>query len=206
MRTLLFLDTETTGLDTGKDRVVQLSTRLVSASGTQDYNQLVRPENFAIPAAAVKIHGITEQVATLQGASIAQVLEAFSAQLDQADIIVGHNVEYDIAMIIAEAKRSGNHDLVATLTHPRFGLNGGVRAAICTQRLAADYLLAIGENPSHSNTKLTTIYRKLFGEELTGAHDALVDAIACQRIYRFLSNFQVEHSLQFPSDIVCLED
>jgi|AntRauTorckE5430_2_1112549.scaffolds.fasta_scaffold00275_17 DNA polymerase III epsilon subunit-like protein len=206
MRALLFLDTETTGLDTGKDRVVQLSTRLVSASGTQDYDQLVRPENFAIPAAAVKIHGITEQVATLRGVSIARVLEEFSTQLEQADIIVGHNVKYDIAIIIAEAKRNGYHDLVATLTHPRFGLNAGVRAAICTQRLAADYLLAIGEDPSRSNTKLTTIYHQLFGEELTGAHDALVDAIACQRIYNFLSAFQTKQGVHFPSDILCFED
>jgi len=206
MRALLFLDTETTGLDTGIDRIVQLSTRLVSASGTQDYNQLVRPENFAIPAAAVKVHGITEQVATLRGTSIAQVLEEFSAQLNHADIIIGHNVKYDIAIIIAEAKRSGYHDLVATLTHPRFGLNDGVRAAICTQRLAADYLFSAGEEPSRSNTKLTAIYRRLFGEELTGAHDALVDAIACQRVYTFLNDFQMKHSLQFPSDIVCLED
>lgn len=206
MRALLFLDTETTGLDTGIDRIVQLSTRLVSASGTQDYNQLVRPENFVIPAAAVKIHGITEQVATLHGTSIARVLEEFFAQLHHADIIIGHNVKYDIAIIIAEAKRNGYYDLVATLTHPRFGLNDGVRAAICTQRLAADYLLATGEDPSRSNTKLTAIYRRLFGEELAGAHDALVDAIACQRVYNHLRGFQLEHRLEFLADIICLDD
>jgi len=206
MRALLFLDTETTGLDTEIDRIVQLSTRLVSASGTQDYDQLVRPENFVIPAAAVKIHGITEEVATLRGTSIARVLEEFSAQLHQADIIIGHNVKYDIAIIIAEAKRNGYHDLVATLTYPKFGLYDGVRAAICTQRLAADYLLAAGEEPSRSNTKLTVIYRRLFGEELAGAHDALVDAIACQRVYNHLRDFQLEHGLEFLADIICLDD
>ncbi|MFT6485430.1 MAG: DNA polymerase elongation subunit (family B), partial [Neolewinella sp.] len=168
MRALLFLDTETTGLDTGKDRIVQLSTRLVLPTGSQDYNQLVRPQNSAIPDTTTKIHRSANQVANLRGTSITQVLEELSRQIDQADIIIGHNVEYDIAIIIAEAKRSGYHDLVATLTHPKFGLDAGRRAAICTQRLAADYFRFLGESPSLIDTKLITVYQRLFQEELNG--------------------------------------
>lgn len=206
MRALLFLDTKTTGLDPGKGRIVQLSTRLVSPVGSQDDNQLVRPENFAIPATATKVHGITAQVASLHGTSITQVFEDLSRQIEQADIIVGHNVEYDIAIIIAEAKRSGCHDLVATLTHPKFGLDGGRRAAICTQRLAADYFRFLGESPSLSDTKLTTVYQRLFQEELVGAHDALVHVIACQQVYNHLRGFQRKHGVEFGADIVCFED
>jgi DNA polymerase III epsilon subunit-like protein len=167
---------------------------------------MVRPENFVIPAAATKIHGITNQVATLRGTAISQVLEDFFYQLDQADIVIGHNVQYDIAIIIAEAKRYGYHNLVNALTNPQFGFESGRRAAICTQCLAADYLEAIGKTPSLSSTKLTTIYRQLFEEELAGAHDALVDAVACQRIYNFIRDYQLKRGLDFPSDIVCLED
>jgi DNA polymerase III epsilon subunit-like protein len=206
MRALLFLDTETTGLDIELDRIVQLSTRLVLPHGFQDYNQLVHPGNFAIPAAATRIHGITAQVASLHGTSIIQVLEDLSSQIEQADIIVGHNVEYDIAIIIAEAKRSGYHDLVTTLTHPQFGLDGGRRAAICTQRLAAEYFRFLGESPSLSDTKLTTVYQRLFLEELVGAHDAMVDVIACQQVYNHLRGFQLEHELEFQADIICLDD
>jgi DNA polymerase III epsilon subunit-like protein len=206
MRALLFLDTETTGLDIGKDRIVQLSTRLVLPNGSQDYNQLVRPRNFVIPATATRIHGITYQVASLHGTPITQVLENLSRQIEQADIIVGHNVEYDISIIIAEAKRSGYHDLVATLTHPRFGLDAGRRVAICTQRLAADFLRFLGKSPSFSNTKLATVYQQLFLEELVGAHDAMIDVIACQRVYNHLRGFQLEHGLEFQADIVCLDD
>ena len=206
MRALLFIDTETTGLNTGIDRIVQLSTRLVLPNGSQDYNQLVRPGNFAITAAATRIHGITAQVASLHGTSITQVLEDLSRQIEQADIIVGHNVEFDIAIIIAEAKRCGYHDLVATLTHPKFGLDAGRRAAICTQRLAADYFRFLGESPSLSDTKLTTVYQRLFQEELVGAHDAMVDVIACQQVYNHLRDFQLMQGVEFLGDIVCLED
>jgi DNA polymerase-3 subunit epsilon len=206
MRNFLFLETETTGLNTGKDRIVQLSTRLVCPTESQDHNQLIRPDNFVIPATATKIHGITNQVATVEGISIAQALDDLSLHIQQADIIVGHHIEFDIAIIVAEARRNGNHDLVVTLTHPKFGLDGGRRAAICTKRLAADYLRSLGESPSRSDTKLAAIYRRLFGEELIGAHDALVDAIASQRVYNFLSAFQLEQGVVFLSNIVCFED
>jgi DNA polymerase-3 subunit epsilon len=206
MRALLFLETETTGLDTGKDRIVQLSTRLVLPTGAQDYNQLVRPQNSAIPDTTTKIHRSANQVANLRGTSITQVLEELSRQIDQADIIIGHNVEYDIAIIIAEAKRSGYHDLVATLTHPKFGLDAGRRAAICTQRLAADYFRFLGESPSLIDTKLITVYQRLFQEELNGAHDAMVDVSACQRVYNHLHDFQLRQGVEFLTDIVCLED
>jgi len=52
MRALLFLDTEITGLDTGLDRIVQLSTRLVLPHCSQDYNQLVpeiSPSRLPLP-------------------------------------------------------------------------------------------------------------------------------------------------------------
>lgn len=206
MRSLLFLDTETTGLNTGVDRIVQLGTRLVSSAGSQDYNQLVRPQDFAIPVAATRVHGITDQVARLHGTSITQVLKDLSRQIEQSDIIVGHNIEYDIAIIIAEAKRNGYYNLVTTLTHPKFGLDAGRRAAICTQRLAAEYLQLLGESPSLSDTKLITVYQRLFQEELVGAHDAMTDVIACQRVFNHLRSFQLKQGIEFQADIVCLED
>ena len=206
MRTFLFLDTETTGLDTNEDRIVQLSTRLVALEGFQNYSHLVRPNGFTIPDTVTSIHGITDQVATQQGISLEKALKELLQQIEQADIIVGHHIDFDIAILLAEARRTGFFDLVKTLTHPKFGLDTGRRAAICTQRLAADYFRFLGESPSLSNTKLTTVYQRLFGEELVGRHDAMVDVVACQRVYDQLRGFQLEYGLDFPADIVCFED
>ncbi|MEL7161839.1 MAG: 3'-5' exonuclease, partial [Bacteroidota bacterium] len=193
-------------LDTNEDRIVQLSTRLVALEGFQDYNHLVRPNGFTIPDTVTSIHGITDQVATRQGISLEKALKELLQQIEQADIIVGHHIDFGIAILLAEARRTGFFDLVATLTHPKFGLDAGRRAAICTQRLAADYFRFLGESPSLSDTKLATVYRRLFGEELVGAHDAMVDVVACQRVYDQLHGFQLEHGLDFPADIVCFED
>lgn len=206
MRPFLFLNTKTTGFDTGEDRIVQLSTRLVTHNNFQDYNHLVRPDGFTTPAAVTRHHGITDREAKLQGITLAQALEDLVLQIEQADIVVGHHVEFDIGIIIAEARRADRLDLVATLTHPNFGLDGGRRAAICTQRLAADYLRWLGEAPSLSNTKLTSVYQRLFQDELAGTHDAMVDVVACQRIYDFIHGFQLEMGVELETDIVCLED
>ena len=206
MRTFLFLDTETTGLDTNEDRIVQLSTRLVALKGFQDYNHLVRPNGFTIPDTVTSIHGITDQVAIQQGISLEKVLEELLQQIERTDIIVGHHIDFDIAILLAEARRTGFFDLVATLTHPKFGLDAGRRAAICTQRLAADYFRFLGESPSLSDTKLATVYHRLFGEELVGGHDAMVDVVACQRVYSFIHTFQLEYGVGLESDIVCLDD
>jgi DNA polymerase III epsilon subunit-like protein len=185
MRTFLFLTTKTTGIDTEKDRILQLSTRLVVHKETQDSSLLIRPSGFATPAAAIKVHGISDRVATAQGVDIGQALELLMKQLRQAEIIIGHNIAYDIKILLAQARRVGRQDIIELLTPPLFGFNGGACAAVCIQRLAADYL-------------------RHLGEELVGAHDALADAIACQRIYEFLSTFQLEHKLEFGADIVFL--
>lgn len=205
MCTLLFIDIGTTGADPGKNRILQLSTRLVLPAGPQDYNQRVQPENFTVPVSSSRVRGTTNRVADAHETSIAQLLAALSRQIERTDIIIGHNVESDIAVIIAEAKRNGNQDMVATLTHPKFGLDGGRRAAICTQCLADDYFRFLGESPSLPDAKLSTVYQRLFREELLGAHDASVGVVACQRVYNHIRSFQLEHGLEFQSDIVCLD-
>ncbi|MCX8211817.1 MAG: exonuclease domain-containing protein [Lewinella sp.] len=107
---------------------------MVLLTESQDYSQLIRPDNFVIPATAIRIHGITNQVATEEGISLDQALDDLSLQIQQADIIVGHHIEFDIAIIIAEARRGSHHDLVTILTHPEFGLDGGRRAAVFVEK------------------------------------------------------------------------
>jgi DNA polymerase III epsilon subunit-like protein len=206
MRTFLFLTTKTIGLDPEKDRILQLGTRLVDCKATHDFCQIVHSNSFSISAKAANIDGISDRVSTDQEPSIGQVLGLLQKNLRQAEIIIGHNIARDLAIISAEARRAGWQDIQALLTHPHFGFDGGALVAICTRQLAADYLRHLGETPSRSNTKLISIYRRLFEEELVGTHDALIGAIASQRIYSFLSAFQVESGVQFSSDIICFED
>ena len=55
-------------------------------------NAIIRPEGYTIPVEAARIHGITTQVALEKGESLQEVLEEFSAEIDKAQVLVGHNI------------------------------------------------------------------------------------------------------------------
>lgn len=205
MRTLLFLHTETTGLDPEKDRIVQLGTRLVTHNQTQDFRLQIGPADYSISAAVSKINRTTVQVAKAQEVGIERTLAQLAEQIHQAEIIIGHNIDNALAIILTEARRTGRQDLIELLTHPRFGFDLGERAAICTRQLSADYLQFIGKPVTTSATKLSTFYRRLFNEGLPNAHDTLASTVACQRIYDYLTAFQLEKGIAFEAGILCLD-
>lgn len=205
MRSLLYLHTELTRLDHATDRIVQLSTRLVSATGVENYSRRVLSEDALIPT-AVDTDRQTMRQTIVSTASIAQTLADFARQLKRADLVIGHGVDRSLAAIIQAAKHGGNHALVASLTHPQFGFDAGRRASICTRQLAAEYLTIIGEPATHAITELTNIYRRVFGQPIPRPHDPVAGVTACQQLYQFLCDFQRERDLQFSADIICFED
>ncbi len=119
-RTLMYLifDTETTGLprsykapitDTDNwPRLVQLSWQLHAADGKllnqQDY--IVKPEGFTIPFNSEKVHGISTDRALQEGHALLEVLKIFHKDVEQAQVLVGHNVDFDINITGAEYVRT----------------------------------------------------------------------------------------------------
>jgi hypothetical protein len=104
---ILALDTETTGLDPGIDRI--LSIGAVRMVGPRIYrgaaiNELVNPGR-KIPPGTIAIHGISN--AMVAGApvfaDVAGRIEAATAGL----VLLGHHIDFDCAMIRAEMRRIG---------------------------------------------------------------------------------------------------
>jgi DNA polymerase III epsilon subunit-like protein len=117
MRLLVF-DTETTGLPQSKyispstlhqwPHIVQFSyviydTSLNDIIQSKDY-VIKLQENILIPEESSKIHGITNQMSR-NGTQINDVLSEFFYFLRGVDLLVGHNVEFDINMIKIELLR-----------------------------------------------------------------------------------------------------
>jgi signal-transduction protein with cAMP-binding, CBS, and nucleotidyltransferase domain/DNA polymerase III epsilon subunit-like protein len=101
---VVIVDTETTGLDVRKDRVLQIAA--LRAEGTtleQDaLDRLVNP-GVAVPPASTAIHGLAD--ADLAHAEpFAAIAPAF---LDYAGdrVFVGHNIGFDLAILGFEAER-----------------------------------------------------------------------------------------------------
>jgi len=117
MRVLVF-DTETTGLpQTGImnpetlilwPHIVQFSyiiydTELNDIVLSQDH--IVKMRDITIPEESTKIHGITNKMSNRKGEELETILREFFCCLRKADVVVGHNVRFDINMVKIELLR-----------------------------------------------------------------------------------------------------
>ena len=174
----LFFDTETTGIPndykapcTNTDnwpRLVQLGWLLTDAAGRilSEGNHIVRPDGFEIPKAASDVHGITTEFALENGKPLLDVIFAFGADLNQADCVVGHNLDYDLHIVGAEYVRLGYDSRIMF-----------ARPTLCTMQATIQFCNIPGRfGPKWP--KLMELYTKLFGQEFDGAHDAMADILA----------------------------
>ena len=98
LRTLLVLDTETTGLDAGRDKVIELALLRVTVDArtglpvgaVQVYDGLEDP-GCAVPAQITEITGITTDMVRGQRLDEARVNEL----LQGVDLVVAHNAGFD---------------------------------------------------------------------------------------------------------------
>jgi DNA polymerase III epsilon subunit-like protein len=181
-RTFFFFDTETTGVplnykapssDTNNwPRLVQLAWILTDEEGNRIHtgNLIVKPEDFIIPTDATRVHGITTQRAKEEGVPLAEVIEQFNADLDVANYIVGHNVDFDKKIVGAEMIRLGMKDIMDS------------KKSYCTMQSSIDFCKIPGKY-GYKYPKLQELYKKLFGSEFDNAHDALSDIEATEKCF-----------------------
>lgn len=91
------LDLETTGLDPGKDSIIEMGAIKVS-NGVQGekYSQLVNP-NISISSFITRLTGIDDQLVA-QAPSIERALPQFLDFVSDSHVI-GHNVNFDINFV-----------------------------------------------------------------------------------------------------------
>lgn len=185
---ILIFDTETSGLvdrrfeaeDPEQPDVVQLAALLCSDDGgvLSTLSCLVRPDLKAIQPGAAKVHGITQAKANAHGLEAPPVLAAFGAMVERADVLVAHNLAFDALVLRTAWYRAFGADFRERLYGKR---------AFCTMKAMTPVCKILSSRSKHKADykwpKLSECIDFLFGERLEGAHDALVDARACGRIY-----------------------
>ena len=196
----LYYDTETTGLpfkpapvkrygrthnSNGYPRLIQIGWILTDEEDNtlskQDY--IVRPDGFSIPGDAVAINGITTDEALEKGAPLLDVLHRFSEDLRQADILIGHNIEYDIDVMIGEFRRKSQRNSLARLTSLPVIDTMKSTVEFCAIPFPADKPRYYDTGYDFKYPKLRELYMKLFGCEFENAHDAMADIEATRRCY-----------------------
>jgi len=180
----LFLDTETTGLPKFTEidpvekwpRVVQLAWSLYSSDGERESRNsfIIYPTDFSIPMDSARIHGITTERAKAEGVSLYKVLPQFNADVERAETVIAHNLDFDLPIVTTEFLRCS---LETNLPGKQYS---------CTMK--TPQIVSLCKLPSKSRRgykwpTLNELHLQLFQEEFTDSHNAGADVEACARCY-----------------------
>lgn len=187
----LIFDTETTGLPKNYKapltdfanwpRLVQLAWQCHDHAGKFLFakNYVVKPNGFVIPGRiARKLHHITTRKAHEIGRDIDFVLREFATDVQNATLLVGHNIGFDLNIVGCEFLRRGMENVLAKAN------------TLCTQKSSTEFCGIIRDGkPKWPN--LTELHRKLFGTPFADAHNAAGDVVATARCFLELARIGV---------------
>lgn len=171
---LAVFDTETTGIDISEDRIVSATIALLGPGGevTERYDWLLDP-GIAIPEAAMRVHGITTEIARATGISAAvgvqQIVAQLAEMMERGYPVVAYNAPYDLSLLSAEAARHG------------VSLPAAIAPVI-------DPLILDKQFDRYRKGKRTLVaVAAHHGVEIGNAHDAGDDAIASGRVLQAIA-------------------
>lgn len=189
----LFIDTETTGLPLNdnlpytdlKNWPYLVQVALIIEDDNYGIlakrNIILKPDGYTIPESATKIHGISNEIAVKNGEDRDKVISFLDLALYKSDIIIGHNVSFDLNVIKSEIIRikgienalfkKKKHIVIDTM---KMGRN------ICKiPNLSFHTRLSL----PNKYPKLDELYYKLFNKLFNNQHDAMADVQAAYDCY-----------------------
>ncbi len=190
-RPLVFLDFETTGLDTKTDRIVELAFVRLSPDGSREtLVQRINP-GIDVSKAATKVTGIhtLDACGLFWGPPLKKVGQRLVDFLGDADLAGFNQIAYDVPLWLAECRRHG-------IT---FELSGrhqvDAKVIFNTCETTWDRFLMGPRN-------LTAAVRHYCGRELPDAHSAEADTLATVDVLLA----QLQRHPQLPKDVKGLAD
>lgn len=175
---IFFLDTETTDLIKQNAKLEEQPYIVEFAGLVYEGYDLVEKIHFlckppvSILTSSSKIHGIDdEKVKDME--PIGSKLAVIIAQMVLADIIVGHNISFDMNMLWFECCR---HKLQKDFMQFK-------EKTYCTMKETTELLKIPGNYGKYKWGKLQDLHLHLFGEEFEHAHSALADIEATAKCF-----------------------
>lgn len=154
-RPLAIIDLETTGVNLGTDRIVEIAIVKVAPDGKKQVKRkLINPE-VPISQASADIHGITNEMVK-DAPTFRQVANELKQFLDNCDLAGYNSNRFDIPMLVEEFLRIG------------MDFDGRGRKLLDVQKIF--HMM--------EQRTLSAAYRFYCNKELEGAHGAEVDASA----------------------------
>jgi DNA polymerase-3 subunit epsilon len=185
----LVFDTETTGLpnfkapadDPSQPHICQLAFVLLDKSFEEVacFKSLRKlHDGVVMDEGAQKAHGLTIEQCNVNGLPISSLLDVFEAFYRQSEFRVAHNLAFDSKLLNIENTRYGKYyyDWKNQQTN------------ICTMLVSTPICKV--PHPTRAGNKwpkLQEAYEFFYGEQFSGAHDALVDVRATAKVLRKLA-------------------
>ena len=193
----LVFDTETTGLpdfkarsdDPSQPHLVQLAILGIGDDGQEEEAScvIIKPDGWIISPEVAAIHGITQERAMDEGIPEKAAVSLFVLSQAMSTIRIAHNESFDRRIMRIAMTRAGYaRDFIEAVEG---------RPVYCTCNSAksvvnlppTEKMVAAGFKGPKSPS-LSECIQFFFGEALEGAHDAMVDARACAKIYAKLTS------------------
>jgi len=179
---ILVFDTETTGFINKKEfdlkkqpKIIQFAWIIWELMDNSTFEEIKRINVFInpeipIPYDSSQVHNIYDvdvKDAPNMESSIDDILDA----INNVDVIIGHNIEFDENMIKLELKR-----LEKLYKYQP-------KQVICTMKTTVDFCKLEWNGNRYKYPKLWELHKKLFNEYFIGAHDAMVDVEATLKCF-----------------------
>ena len=173
-RPLVCFDLETTGLDTSKDRIVEIATLKLFPGGDTDLRGSRVNPGMPIPPEATEVHKITDELVAACP-TFAEIAPKVAAFMDGCDL-AGYNVaRFDVPLLEAEFRRVGEE----------FSIED--RRIVDVMRIYHD----------REPRDLTAAVRYYCGGNIEDAHSALADTLSTLEILAE----QLDRYRDLPADI-----
>lgn len=178
----LFFDTETSGTFNFKNPlfrnpdfpwVVQLGAILAEDGiAYAEYNVMIQSNGRTITPGAQKVHNIPVELADRAGLTEQEVAVTFNQLVENADLIVAHNMQFDYTIMRGFFFRTDVSD------SELFNAD-----KYCTMLGTTSLCKLPGRFGNYKWPKLQELHKFLFGENFVGAHDAMFDIRATMKCF-----------------------
>ena len=205
MRILVF-DTETTGLPKSKiispdtlnqwPHIVQFSfviydTELNDIVVAIDNIVKLTDTGIVISEDSIKLHGITHEISQTKGVKLSKLLHMFCSYLKNVDVLVGHNVSFDINLVKIEILRliysshisddkiikyKNNLHVLTNFTNVYCTMQNAIE--LCGIKLTDKFGKEYNKFP-----KLMELHQKLFNSVPNNLHNSFNDILITLRCY-----------------------
>jgi DNA polymerase-3 subunit alpha len=190
----LIFDTETTGLPITKSygvfpdytelnfynssRIVQISYIITDyeLNKLEESDTIIKADTFKIKNSS--FHGITDLISQTKGTPFVEFAEDLYHSLDHVDVLIAHNIDFDINILLSELFRYGLYECIKKIQSKKH---------ICTMKntkflVNATFKMCDGiKDPN-----LKELYHFATGEEMENHHNSMQDTLHLYRAIKIL--------------------